>query len=319
MPRLLAEILRLKVPIALLIAGAVYWGVEISAKTASLLLFFLGLGAILGHWLGKEVFRGYHWDVGKKLNEAWKAPYLSRSILAVGMLFARVLIYVAVLIAMALLVSSLLKGNPFQVDDAEGTEPPKKSIPYLSILKEEVARIWPDKDPEGIIYLYGEVPVKRYMVLAAQIQMESNWKETAKRVEPNGVVSYGLLQVCDRTFLEMRKGHKTLADIEPVQLLQARYGIRAGIIYDQMLFKYAMCKSQGPMFQWYYMLREYNGGRVLLDKERKRAGSCDPVKVDAECRRKIIKLKKGTLDLCVVNTRYPRDIFKSAQSYRRYF
>lgn len=317
MKRLWNGVLRLKIPIGVCILGAFLWGLKESLQTASLLLFFIGLSMILGHLAGKELFRGYKWDVGKRLNQAWTYAAsreaeairgISLSLLAVGMLMARVLIYIAVVVAMAILTAFLLRGTAFGVTPSipqgsgvNGNHPiPARAVPLLPVLQEEHARIWPESD---------------ICIIAGQIQVESAWRETAKRVEPNGWTSYGLLQVLDRTFLEMRSRNKTLADIEPVQMLQARYGIRAGIIYDRMMWMRALCPESDSL-RWHYALREYNGGRKLLADEIKRAGTCDPARVDAECKRKVIKLKKGVLDLCTVNTRYPRDIFKFAESYR---
>lgn len=294
------EILRLKAPIMFLTLGAVVWGIEVSFKTASLLLFFLGLSVILGHWFGKELFRSYGWDVGAKLNKAWLNRDPACAILAVGMLIARVIIYAVVVIAMAVLTSFLLRGTAF---GAAPSVVPKKAVPFLSVLTEEANRIWPEANK---------------CIFAGQIQAESAWKETAKRIEPSGSTSYGLMQVLDSTFLEMRRKHKTLADVEPVQMLQARYSIRAGIIYDKFLYTQMKCRDSEEM-RWHYLLRAFNGGTLNLNREITRAGTCDPEKVAQECRRRVIKLKNGTLDLCKVNISYPRRVFKFAENYKGVF
>lgn len=295
MKKLLNEILRLKTPLVLLGLWLAVWGVKESAMTASLLIGFVALSIILAHIVGKEIFRGYKWDVGKRLNAAWEEPVLSRAIVASAMLFARILIYVSIVLAMAFF-TLLLRGSAFGAL-------PAKSGPDLSqieILKEEHARIWPESD----IYL-----------IMGQIKAESLWKETAKRVEPNGMASYGMMQVLDATFWEMRKKHKTLADIEPVQMLQARYGIRVGLLYDLQMWNSVKCK-ESEFQRYYYTFRAYNGGLGPLHNEIARAGTCNPDTVALECKRKIMKYKWGTLDLCKVNLDYPVKIFKFAEKYR---
>lgn len=292
------EILRLKTLMLLACLWLLIWGVKESAMTASLLTGFIALSGILAHIINKEYFRGYKWDVGKRLNAVWDEPVLSRAIIASAMLFARILIYVAIVLAMAFLtLSLLLKGSAFGYPPSHQSRPTPSQI---EILKEEHARIWPESD----IYL-----------LMGQIKAESLWKETAKRVEPNGMTSYGLMQVLDMTFIELRKKHKTLADIEPVQMLQARYGIRAGLLYDLQMWNSIKCK-ESELQHYYYTFRAYNGGLGLLHKEIDRAGTCNTEAVAIECKRKILTYKWGTLDLCKVNLDYPVKIFRYAEKYR---
>lgn len=110
MNQILKELRRLGIPIALLLLWVIIWGVKDSFYTASLLTGFIALSMILGHLVGKELFKKYNWDVGKKLNEAWASGAITDAILASAMLMARVLIYVAIMIAMAIVVL-LLKGG----------------------------------------------------------------------------------------------------------------------------------------------------------------------------------------------------------------
>jgi len=112
--RILSELKRLRWPLVLFAFWLAYWGIKDGLNTASLLTGFLGLAAILAHFISKDLFGKYRWDVGEKLNEAWKmeSPYRSRSkaILAVGMLMARVAIYISVMISMAMILNFLRGG-----------------------------------------------------------------------------------------------------------------------------------------------------------------------------------------------------------------
>lgn len=266
MKKLLNEILRLKTPIVLLASWLIVWGWKESLMTASLLTGFIAISMILAHIVSKELFRGYKWDVGARLNEAWEKQRLNKSILAVGMLLARVLIYIAIVIAMALILT-LLRGSAF------GSPSPSRPSPFqIETLKQEHDLIWPDSD----IY-----------ILMGQINAESAWRESAIRTESSGVTSYGLMQVLDSTFNELKKKNQTLADIEPVQMLQARYGIRTGILYDIQMWKlcqFADIKVEDmknanlhgdrlssiiPFNRWAFTLASYNGGYGNILKDRK--------------------------------------------------
>ncbi|MHB8110883.1 MAG: hypothetical protein ACYDHW_12740, partial [Syntrophorhabdaceae bacterium] len=68
---------------------------------------------------------------------------------------------------------------------------------------------------------------------------------------------------------------------------------------------------------WHYALRAYNGGQGILNREITRAGCCDEVKIEQQCRRKIIRLKNGSvLDFCRVNIDYPHQIEMKGEKYR---
>lgn len=96
------EIVRLKTPIILVVAWCGVFGLVNFFQTAVLMVGFVALSIILGHIAGKELFGKYHWDVGVKLNEAWKGKSTVKAILASAMLMARVAIYVAVVVSMAI-------------------------------------------------------------------------------------------------------------------------------------------------------------------------------------------------------------------------
>lgn len=301
--KIIREILRLKTPIILLLLWVIAWGLKESVMTASLLLGFIALSMILAHIAGKELFGGYKWNVGEKLNEAWDHNAYPRALLATGMLMARVVIYAAIVISMALLTNVLLRGQAFgsalAPPNSRGLSP-VRSLTYLPTLQEEHARIWPESD---------------IALIAGQIEAESNWREKATRLEKSGVTSYGFLQVLDKTFLELKTKNKTLAGLEPVQMLQARYGIRAGLLYDRQMYQAAKCRESEAM-RMHYTFRGYNGGMGILNKEIARAETCNEGIVARHCKRKVLQLKSGPLDLCKVNISYPAKIFKYADKYR---
>ena len=91
----------------------------------------------------------------------------------------------------------------------------------------------------------------------------------------------------------------------------AHWSIRALILYDRYLYGVVACEG------WYYAFRAYNGGQGLLNKEIRRAGSCDQVAIERQCRRKVIRLRNGSLlDLCEVNIDYPARIEARGEKYR---
>ncbi len=60
----------------------------------------------------------------------------------------------------------------------------------------------------------------------------------------------------------------------------------------------------------------YNGGKGTLYKEYQRAGVADHDKMRTQCKRKVIQLKKGSLDMCDVNYDYSKNVYKYGQTYR---
>jgi len=90
-----------------------------------------------------------------------------------------------------------------------------------------------------------------------------------------------------------------------------RWSIRALILYDRYLYGVVLCED------WSYAFRAYNGGQGILNREIRRAGSCDRKTVESQCRRKVIRLRNGSLlDLCRVNIDYPRQIERRGERYR---
>jgi len=171
---------------------------------------------------------------------------------------------------------------------------------YYPILAEEHSKIWPESD---------------VTIIAGQIEAESAWKEKATRLEKSGVTSYGLMQVLDVTFNEMKKKNPTLLDIEPVQMLQARWGIRAGILYDKQMFKLCTFASNCPVNQWAFALASYNGGYGYILKDRKLTESMGYDKnlwFD-----NVEKFSNRSPQFFKINRGYPIKIFKYAEKYRR--
>ena len=90
------------------------------------------------------------------------------------------------------------------------------------------------------------------------------------------------------------------------------WSIRALILYDKWLRDRVLCRD------WHYAYRAYNGGLTRLNREIENAGTCDEQTVASFCRRKVIKLKRGALDLCRVNCEYPDKIDRAADKFRRF-
>ena len=303
------EIYRLKTPIALLLIWIFTWGWRDSLMTISFLTGFLALAWILGHIASKELFGKYQWDVGRKMTAAWEcagAQSISRAILASGMLFARVMVYVAILIAMAIIVLMLKGAASLPEGEAFGATIYDRAKPMIPILKEEHQRLWPESD---------------ITIIAEQIHHESGWKPTAKRIEKSGVVSYGLLQVLDVTLGEMQKRHEILAGTKPVQLLQARWGIRAGILYDKDMWK--LCDFPGncllchgkDMNRWAFTLSAYNGGFGWIQRDRKMTAEKG---YDGNIWFHNVELfSKRSRHFFTINRRYAREILANAYRWRR--
>lgn len=139
-----------------------------------------------------------------------------------------------------------------------------------------------------------------------QIEHESRCNSTVKAFDGG----MGLGQFMPETAEWLHKREKDLRSISarPVPY-DPRWSIRALIIYDAWLFKNSDCHD------WYYAFRAYNGGLGNLNREIRAAGSCEREAVEKACRRKILRLKQGCLDLCRVNIDYPQRIFTLAAKY----
>lgn len=140
----------------------------------------------------------------------------------------------------------------------------------------------------------------------AQIEIESACRE--------GVTAFdggmGLGQFMPATAAEVGK-KKALQEISKTPLpYDPRWSIRALILYDLDCYRAVICNG------WHYAFRAYNGGAGNLNREIRRADSCDPAAVAAACSRKVLKFNWGELDLCRVNCEYPYKIEKAGEKYR---
>lgn len=73
---------------------------------------------------------------------------------------------------------------------------------------------------------------------------------------------------------------------------------------------------QNPAGALWATYQAYNGGWGNLRAEASRAGSWNRYRMYEQCRRKIIQLKSGPLDLCEVNYDYAVRIYQYAAPYR---
>lgn len=174
---------------------------------------------------------------------------------------------------------------------------PERAIKYIPVLKGEHQKLWPESDIK---------------IIAGQIEAESLWKEKATRQEPSGVISYGLMQVLDITFNEMKSKHPTLLDAEATDMLQARWGIRAGILYDKKMYKLTNF-AETEKDRYAFMLSWYNGGAGWGQKDRKLAEQNGVDKNIWFC--SVERFSKRSPWAFKINREYPVKIFKFAEKY----
>jgi hypothetical protein len=151
-----------------------------------------------------------------------------------------------------------------------------------------------------------DAPHQNFM---GQIETESNCNSSVTAFDGG----MGLGQFMPDTAEWMQKREKDLRDISAKpNAYNPQWSIRALILYDKWLYTYCTCPG------WYFTFRGYNGGVGLLNKEIKKAGSCNQVKIEEACKRKVLQLKSGPLDMCKVNITYPAKITKAGKKYERY-
>jgi soluble lytic murein transglycosylase-like protein len=148
-----------------------------------------------------------------------------------------------------------------------------------------------------------DAPAHEFM---GQIEQESRCIE--------GITAFdggkGLGQFMPKTAEEVAK-KKALQEISKTPLpYDPSWAIRALILYDLDCFKAVVCPS------WHFAFRAYNGGASNLNREIRKANSCDPDIVAGFCSRKILTFKWGKLDLCEVNCNYPKQIKKAGEKYK---
>jgi len=148
-------------------------------------------------------------------------------------------------------------------------------------------------------------PVHFFM---GQIEQESSCDESATAFDGG----MGLGQFMPQTAKQMHTKYKELQEFD-FNPYDPRWNIRAMILYDKELYDNLPCVG------WYFAFRAYNGGLGSLKKEIASAHSCNKTEVEKCCKRKIIKLKNGSLlDMCRVNIEYPKLILKRSKKYEPY-
>jgi soluble lytic murein transglycosylase-like protein len=140
-----------------------------------------------------------------------------------------------------------------------------------------------------------------------QIEQESRCDEGATAFDGG----MGLGQIMPETAKELYKRYKVLQEF-PFNPYDPRWNIRALVLYDSECYNSVSCRG------WYFAFRAYNGGASLLNREIARAGSCEIERVESQCKRKVHRLKNGSLfDFCKVNIEYPYKIFRKAEKWAR--
>lgn len=158
---------------------------------------------------------------------------------------------------------------------------------------------------DRMYFLHREPPP--YHLFLAQMEQESNCREGATAFDGG----MGLGQFMEATAQDIHSREKALQELSlKPNPYDPRWNIRAMILYDIRLYK-GICEG------WYFAFRSYNGGQGNLNKEIRRAGSCEPADIEKHCARKKITLKSGfVLDFCKVNIEYPYLIFEKGEKYR---
>jgi len=288
------ELFRLLPSLILFILGSLYYGFHESLGAICLLMFFISSFIIFSHVSTKLLFKKYKWDVGLRLNRLWKepSPPSHKVALAIAMLIVRATIYIATILVSAMLTSFLLRGTALPSDAV----PPSHII---KIIEQEKQRVW--------------VGVNTCHILG-QIKTESNFKEKAKRIEPSGVTSYGLMQVLDVTLNDMIKKSIIKDKITPEMMLVAKYSIIAGLTYDKFLWN--LCNWTQGNERYAFMFSAYNGGYGWLKRDRKLTSEFGFDKnkwfgnVEYFSRRSWRAFK--------INREYPVKIFKYSEEYKEH-
>lgn len=147
-----------------------------------------------------------------------------------------------------------------------------------------------------------------YHIFLGQIEQESRCRVGATAFDGG----QGLGQFMPGTAKWLHGRESALQEISPKPApYDPRWNIRAMILYDKLLYDTSPCTG------WYFALRSYNGGAGTLNKEIRRAGSCDIAVVEEKCARKVITLKNGSkLDMCSVNIEYPYLVVEKGGKYK---
>ncbi len=83
----------------------------------------------------------------------------------------------------------------------------------------------------------------------------------------------------------------------------------------QAFYMARIYQKENPYKKIWFGYQVYNGGFSLLNKEADRAGQPDHDLMRLYCKRKVIQLKSGPLDMCNVNYDYSTRIYKYGKQY----
>lgn len=145
-----------------------------------------------------------------------------------------------------------------------------------------------------------------YYYFLGQIEQESRCNENITSFDGG----MGLAQFMPSTSEWIHEREKSLQELSLKPLpYSPLWSIRAMILYDRYLYERVLCSG------WYFVFRAYNGGLGLLNREIKKANSCDWDIVEKNCNRKKIYYKNSYIDLCKVNCSYPYSVFLKSYKY----
>jgi soluble lytic murein transglycosylase-like protein len=165
-------------------------------------------------------------------------------------------------------------------------------------------KYWPQIIRESRYHIGMDAPAHDFM---GQIEIESNCN--AGIIGITGDIGLGQFNPGTARWLQNKE--KTLQEIAvKARPLNPAWSIRALILFDKYLYENVTCQD------WHYAFRAYNGGLVQMNREIKRAGTCDYKAVNSRCRRKIIETTKGRLNLCQININYPYRVHAAGEKYQ---
>jgi soluble lytic murein transglycosylase-like protein len=153
-----------------------------------------------------------------------------------------------------------------------------------------------------------DAPVHLFM---GQIEQESRCNESVTAFD--GGMGLGQFMPATAEWMQEREAQLRELSLE-ASPYDPKWAIRALILYDRYLYGVVICKDDSL----YFALRAYNGGAGLLNREIRRAGTCEYSLIEKQCRRKVIRLKSGKfLDLCKdVNLKYYKQIKEKGEKYK---
>lgn len=138
----------------------------------------------------------------------------------------------------------------------------------------------------------------------AQLQKESLCKNNI--LSSDGIGSEGPAQITFRVW------HNALQKEGIPEIKTISNHLKAQAFINRQAYDQAVCKQLWVMYQ------TYNGG-PLVNKEIRRAGSCDWQKAYAVCQRKVIVFNNGQRrNACDINYEYSRKIYDIGQQYKTF-